>query len=149
MAFCPGCGVLSVGNIKRAKHGPEWHIQQDLIRFMRARHWMVERMIGNAFQTGIPDLYCRHAQWGERWVDVKQSRAYSFTKAQRFKWPIWEHYKAGIWILTAATQEQYDLLFAPPNWRDYWKPSYGDFPDIDKLLLELDDIDEDWLDDAD
>ncbi len=25
----------------------------------------------------------------------------------------------------------------PPNWRDYWKPSWGDVPDIDGLLDEL------------
>jgi hypothetical protein len=45
-----------------------------------------------------------------------------------------------IWILTAATQEQYDLLFKPPNWRDFWKPSFAvpTKADIDAMLDELD-----------
>ena len=33
----------------------------------------------------------------------------------------------GIWILTAATQDEYDKLFKLPNWRAYWKESWGRF----------------------
>ena len=95
-------------------------------------------MIGNAFQYGIPDLYCHHEKWGGRWIDVKNPGKYSFTREQKIKWPAWERYGCGIWILTAATQEEYDKLFAPPNWREFWKPSWGDVPDIDQLLDELD-----------
>lgn len=123
--------------IKRAKHGPEWFIQQDLIKFLDARGWLVERMIGNAYQMGIPDLYCHHPKWSYRWIDVKQPNKYSFTKEQKRKWPEWEQKGVGIWILTAANQEEYDKLFAPPNWRDYWKASWGELPDVDALLDEL------------
>ncbi len=128
-----------MGSIRRAKHGPEWYIQQDLIAYLKARSWHVERMIGNAFQLGVPDLFLAHAKWGQRWVDVKRpGKDYSFTKAQKRKWPVWESFGIGIWILTAADQENYDRLFAPPNWRDYWKPSWGQIPDVDALLDELD-----------
>ena len=41
-----------------------------------------------------------------------------------------------MWILTAATQEQYDLLFKPPNWRDFWKPSF-EIPDVNAMIDEL------------
>jgi hypothetical protein len=94
-------------------------------------------MIGNAYQYGIPDLYCYHPRHGERWIDVKNPSSYSFTREQRVKWPIWESFRCGIWILTAATQEEYDKLFRPPNWRNYWKASWGDVPDIDALLDEM------------
>ena len=123
--------------IRQPKHGPEWHIQQDLIRFLEVRGWLVERLIGNAFQTGIPDLYCHHPKWGSRWIDVKQPGRYSFTKAQKRKWPKWERFGVGIWILTDATQEQYDLLFQAPNWRAYWKESWDKLPDIDTLLEQI------------
>lgn len=93
-------------------------------------------MHGNLYQVGIPDLYCHHPRWGARWIDVKQPKRYSFTKAQRQKWPVWDRFKIGIWILTAATQEEYDKLFRPPNWRDYWKRSWKT-PDIDALLDSL------------
>lgn len=34
------------------------------------------------------------------------------------------------------TQEEYDKLFAPPNWRDFWKPSFEP-PDVDAMIDEL------------
>lgn len=94
-------------------------------------------MIGNALQTGIPDLYCHHPKYGERWIDAKVEGRYSFTKAQKLKWPLWAKFGIGIWILTGANQEQYDRLFRAPNWRDYWKPQWGEIPDVFQLIEEL------------
>lgn len=126
-----------MGTICRAKHGPEWYIQRDLIAFLEARGWLVERTHGNLYQTGFPDLLAMHEKWGQRWIDCKQPKRYSFTKAQRQKWPLWAAKRTGIWILTAATQEEYDKLFHAPNWRDYWKESWSQVPDINALLDEL------------
>lgn len=131
-----------MGRIKRPKHGPEWHVQKDLMRFVGVRGWLVERTHGNLFQQGFPDLYLSHPRWGQRWVDVKVEGAYEFTKAQRQKWPIWDRFGIGIWILTGASQDDYDKLFKPPNWRSYWKPKYGDPDqpfDLEELLSQLDD----------
>lgn len=128
-----------MGDIRRPKHGPEWCIQRDVIAFLKIRGWHVEHTHGNLFQTGFPDLYAMHPKWGSRWIDCKQPKKYTFTKAQKIKWPLWELFKIPIWILTAATQEEYDKLFAPPNFRLYWKASW-DVPtlaDIDKLLDEM------------
>lgn len=108
----------------RAKHGPEYHIQEALRVFLEQRGWLVERMIGNAFQYGIPDLYCYHPKYGQRWIDVKNESDYEFTKHQRWKWPIWESFNLGVWILVDATESEYDKLFQPPNWRSYWKDKY-------------------------
>jgi hypothetical protein len=123
----------------RTKHGPEYHIQNDLVEYLRVRGWLVERLIGNAFQVGIPDLFLHHPKWGSRWVDVKVDGHYSFTKAQKIKWPLWETYNLGIWILTAATQAEYDKLFAPPNWRSFVKKNWK-LPtqaEIDELLDDV------------
>jgi hypothetical protein len=127
-----------MGDIRRPRHGPEWHTQKDLIAFLQARGWLVEHTHGSLYQNGFPDLLAMHEKWGERWIDVKQPKHYSFTKAQRRKWPQWAAKGTGIWILTAATQEEYDKLFGPPNWKNYWKESWGQVPDIDALLDELD-----------
>jgi hypothetical protein len=126
-----------MARIRRPAHGPEWYIQRDVIQFLKARGWNVEHTHGNLFQTGFPDLYVAHKKWGTRWIDCKQPKKYSFTRDQRRKWPVWEAYGIGIWILTAATQAEYDKLFKPPNWRGYWKKSWGDVPDVDALLDEL------------
>jgi len=110
-----------------------------LIAYLKARGWHVERMIGNAFQLGIPDLFTAHPKWGQRWIDCKQPKQYSFTKAQKRKWPVWESFGIGIWILTAATQEEYDKLFKPPNWHDYWKEGFRvpTQADIDAMFDEM------------
>lgn len=103
----------------------ELEIQRELVTFLRARGWHVERMLGNSFQCGIPDLFCFHKKWSMRWVEVKRPEGYSFTQRQRQRFPEWEKAGIGIWILTAGTQSQYDLLFKPPNWRDFWRPSFA------------------------
>ena len=117
----------------------ELDIQRELVVFLRARAWHVERMLANAYQCGIPDLFCYHKKWGMRWIEVKRPEGYSFTLRQRQKWPEWERAGIPIHILTAATQEQYDLLFQPPNWRKFWRPSFAvsTTDDIDAMLDEL------------
>lgn len=127
-----------MGQIRRPAHGPEWYIQRALKQFLRDREWHVEHTNGNLYQTGFPDLFVAHKKWGQRWIDCKQPSRYSFTREQKRKWPVWDAFGTGIWILTAATQDEYDKLFGPPNWRDYWKTSWGEIPDIDALLAELD-----------
>jgi hypothetical protein len=57
------------------------------------------------------------------------------------KWPLWDHFGIGIWILTAATQEEYDKLFGLPNWKDYWRDSWK-MPTIEDIDLMLDEIDD-------
>jgi len=121
----------------RESHGPEWKIQQELIKFLRARKWLVEVTQGNLYQKGFPDLYLSHVKFGQRWIDVKNPVAYTFTKAQRIKWPNWEKHGVGIWILVAPDEEEYDKIFQPPNWRKYWKPKWDLEPTVDDLLEEL------------
>jgi hypothetical protein len=118
---------------------PEAKIQRKLVEFLRVHGWYVERMLANAYQTGIPDLYCYHKKWGSRWIEVKRPHDYTFTPAQRRKWPEWEKAGIPIFILTAATEEQYNLLFKAPNWREFWKPSFATSTkaDIDALLDEV------------
>lgn len=129
----------------RSKHGPEYKIQAKFIEYLETRGWNVERMIGNALQMGIPDIYCQHPKHGVRWVDLKNPLDYEFTIAQRIKWPIWEAHGDKIWIITGWSDEEYDKLFAPPNWRDYWKPKYDEDP-IDEQMQELFDEYENDLD---
>jgi len=120
-------------------HKLELQIQRELVEFLRARTWHSERMLANSFQYGIPDLYAFHRDFGHRWIEVKRPYSYSFTLRQRQKFPAWEKAGIGIWILTAATEDQYKLLFGPPNWRSYWRDSMA-LPDraaVDAMIDEL------------
>jgi hypothetical protein len=132
----------------RSKHGPEYHIQNKWVKFLTAKGWHVERLIGNAFQSGIPDLLLMHPEHGIRFVDIKVDGKYSFTAAQKQKWPLWLKFGCGIWILSAKSSEdctkshmveQYERLFKGPNVMDFWKDSWH--INLDKLLEELDEPD--------
>ena len=134
----------------RAKNGPEYFIQNRWVDFLENKGWLVERMVGNAFQKGIPDLYLAHKQNGQRFLDIKVYGRYSFTKAQRTKWPIWEAFGVGVWILGATSPEactkqhmieEHKKLLRSPNWREFWNPRWDEKPNIDKLLKEVDDAD--------
>lgn len=125
--------------IRRAKHGPEWHLQNEHFDWMTDRGWYGKRFIGNALQSGVPDFLWMHERYGQRWVDYKIEGNYEFTTAQIDEWPKWEAKNTGIWIITACTQEQYDLFFTRlplGNWRDYWKDKYN-FKPLDLLIDEL------------
>ena len=127
----------------RASHGPEYYIQNKWVDFLTAKGWLVERLIGNAYQTGIPDLYLAHPKYGSRWVDIKVYGSYNFTKAQKYKWPLWEEYGIGIWIIGAKDNEsctknhmiyEHEFLLGPPNWRKFWRDSWDKKEDLDALL---------------
>ena len=106
-------------------------IQDEIREFLWVYGWKVERMHGNAFQKGIPDLYATHAMHGPRWIEVKPPTGYSFTNSQLKNFPEFERHGDKIWILCAGTKEEYDKLFKPPNWRQYLKPRHI------KLMREL------------
>lgn len=103
----------------RPRKGPEAKIQDDLVAFLRTREWHVMETHGNEFQMGFPDLYCIHASHRQRWVEVKNPLKYEFTPAQLDNFPIIDRRSSGIWILTAATEEEYKKLFGPPNWYQF------------------------------
>ena len=120
----------------RSRHGPEWKIQQAFIEFLEIRKWIVEVTNGNIYQVGFPDLFLAHQKYGTRWVDCKNPKQYTFTPAQKIKWPLWHDYGVGIWIITAATNDEYDKLFGPPNWQSYWKDQWTEEAEARKTLIE-------------
>jgi len=122
---------------------PEAAIQERIIIYLKRRGWHVEKMHGNAFQKGIPDLYCWNPHLGDkeglhRWVDVKVKGQHQYTKSQCQKWPLWESIGLGVWIMMDATDEWYAKLFGPANFRDYWRPSYDKYvKKVEEILDEL------------
>lgn len=104
----------------KEKHGKEYYIQRDIIEFLRKRLWYIKSTHGNLYQSGFPDLYCSHHLYGARWVEVKYAEKYSFTRAQLENFPIMEQHGAKIWILTSATEAEYQKLFQKSNWETYY-----------------------------
>jgi len=104
--------------VPRDKHGPEWHIQKRIIKLLRGREWYVKETHGSAYQSGFPDLFACHSKFGQRWIEVKNLKKYSFTAAQLECFPKFNAHGSGIWILVDATEDEYKKLMKPPNW--YW-----------------------------
>lgn len=108
----------------RAAHGKEYYIQEKVVRALKEQGWHVERLTGNAFQSGLPDLLAMHPKYGMRLIDIKVAGSYNYTRAQRYKWPIHHTFGGGAYIITSV--DEIPLLMGEPNWLDYWKPSWGD-----------------------
>src|SRR6188768_2363142 len=100
----------------RRRKGPEAEIQDALVKYLRQREWVVKETHGNIYQSGLPDLYVCHPQFRSRWIEVKNPLAYSFTPAQRIFFPQLASCGIAVYILTAATDEEYAKLWGPANW---------------------------------
>lgn len=102
-------------------------LQRDIKRYLQGRGWLVEVFTCNAFQKGIPDLYVFRPDGDggiHRWVDIKRPKGGTLTKAQCQKWPLWESIGLGVWIMTEPDDE---VLYGPPNFRDWWKKRYDKY----------------------
>jgi hypothetical protein len=78
---------------------------------------------GNLFQKGLPDKYCFHREYKQRWVEVKVPSHYRFTPAQLVNFPLIDRCGIGIWVLTDASEAEYEKLFSKPNWKKLLKKS--------------------------
>ncbi len=102
------------------KAGPEAKIQNDVIDTLKKGDWFVQVMHGNLFQYGVPDLFIAHLKFGQRWVEVKNPLAFSFTKAQLDNFPKMHAAGVGIWILFSAEPSELQKLFRPANWLEIY-----------------------------
>lgn len=94
---------------------PEEIIADDCDKMYRGLGWYVKVIVGNKFQSGLPDRLITHKHHGPRLVEYKYAKKYSFTPAQWETFPLLLANGCGIWIVTAATPEEYKVLFGPPN----------------------------------
>jgi len=103
------------------KKGPEAQIQNQVIDFLRARGWHVMVTHGNMFQSGFPDLFCCHSRYGQRWVEIKLPgmKGSKFTPAQLEEFPKICANGSSVWVLTGASESEYEKLFRSSNWYQY------------------------------
>lgn len=96
---------------------PEDAIRDAISDFLMARGWYVFKTHGNAYQAGFPDLYATHTRYGQRLIEVKlpNMKGSAFTKAQWEVFPKLHANGSRIWILTAATEEEYAKLWKESN----------------------------------
>ena len=105
----------------RRKKGPEAIIQKAIIEYMTLKGWYIMVTHGDQYQRGFPDLFTCHSTYGQRWVEVKKPdfKGSKFTAAQLEHFPKLCSNGSGVWILTAASDHEYEKLFRRPNWWVY------------------------------
>jgi hypothetical protein len=104
------------------KNDPEMQLQKTIMDDLENQGWVCKPTHGSVMQSGFPDVYATHKFHKQRWIEIKlpdHTRS-KFTKAQLFWFPRLSENGTGIWILTAATAEEYRKLFGPPNWFQYY-----------------------------
>ncbi len=99
----------------KGKHGKEWKIQRDIIRYLEDRNWMVKVVCASLFNYGFPDLLVCHAKYGIKLIEVKVATSFRFTPAQLRDFKEFISHGAPIYILTAANEENYQRLFRKSN----------------------------------
>jgi hypothetical protein len=95
-------------------------IQKKIMEFLKLRDWYCKNTHGNIYQGGLPDIYACHRRHGTRWIEVKMEK-YNFTPAQIDTFSELTAKGVGIWILTDATEFEYNKLFEPANWHWFLK----------------------------
>lgn len=105
----------------KVREHPEAKVQKSIVNMLLIKGWFVKRMVGNAFQFGIPDLFACHYRYGQRWIEVKLPgmKGSKFTAAQLEDFPKLCANGSGVWVLTGDSDTEYQKLFAPPNWYMY------------------------------
>lgn len=98
-------------------HDPEKRIENEIRKKLAVKGWYTKKMHGNAFQSGVPDVYATHSTYGIRWIEVKTLKG-RFTAAQRETFPKLSANGTPIWVLTDSTDAELEKLFGPENW--YW-----------------------------
>ena len=103
---------------KHGAQGPEAKIQRAIIKMLELKGWFVKATHGNAHTDGWPDLWAGHPLYGSRWIEVKRPDMVGskFTKAQLRDFPKFCTNGSAVWILTAATEDEYMKLFDDYNW---------------------------------
>ena len=106
-------------NIRNFERGPERIIQDAIIEYLKIRDWYVMETHGNMFQRGFPDLWATNTKYGARWIEVKVPVGWQFTAAQLECFPKMIANGSGVWVLTAATDLEYEKLFKPCNFWEF------------------------------
>ena len=105
----------------KLRERPEAKLQKEIIKFLRNKEWLVMVTHGNAYQHGFPDLFATHARHSMRWIEVKLPgmKGSHFTPAQLEYFPQMTAHGAGVWIMTGASEMEYQVLFGKSNWHHY------------------------------
>ena len=84
---------------------------------MEARGWYIIKLHGGKYQSGLPDLFAMHPEYGTRWIETKTPSG-KLRASQVKKFYLMSRAKVKIFVLEDETH--YRRLFEEnDNWTDY------------------------------
>lgn len=93
---------------------PEQSLSDKIRARLEKKGWITEKLFGNALQKGLPDLLCTHKNYGVRFIETKNSVA--FTKAQKKKFPLLQNNGLNIYIITPENEKDlFKIIMRPGN----------------------------------
>lgn len=101
---------------KKTKQKQETLKGQELVAFMRERGWSIKKTHGNMYQSGWPDYYAYHRDYGQRWIELKTELG-KLEDSQVFQFKDMMNKNVGVWIIRG--KEDYNLLFKEANFNHY------------------------------
>ena len=108
----------------RKKDNPEERLQDEFRGFLAVRDWVTMRTHGNRLQSGFPDLYALHHNYGARWIEMKIVPGGTITRAQHTVFPKLNA-GHGVWMITKCNELEYAKLMRKPNY-----PGFVISPDV-------------------
>lgn len=99
----------------RSKRGPEYLIQQRIIKYLQERGWFVKIITASMYLSGMPDLFACHRIFGIKFIEVKYEKRWKFTVQQKETFPQLLGHGCPIYILYEADAANYKKLFKECN----------------------------------
>lgn len=97
---------------------PEKKIELAFRALLKSKGWWTKKTHGNAFQSGFPDIFCSHLDYGYRWIEFKTPTG-NLSPLQLKEFGDMARHGVRIWIITESSEEAYKKLFAAPNFYSY------------------------------
>lgn len=103
------------------RNQPELKLRNKIREKLILEGWYVKIIHGNAYQSGLPDLYATHSRYGMRWIEVKlpNMKGSKFTPTQEIEFPKLSANGTPIYILTSDSDEEIRKLNGRQNWMQY------------------------------
>lgn len=98
---------------KKPRGSPEKDGTTRLRKLMIEQGWYVKKTHGSMYSDNWPDLYALHPRHGQRWIEMKTACGVLST-GQVDEFGKWSKFGMGVWCL--RDENDYQLLFQPPNW---------------------------------
>lgn len=108
---------------KKFRQNLEWQLQQLVIKELRNKGWYVIEMHASQVLSGMPDLYCTHSKYGQRWLELKLESKHCWTTGQKENFPKMVANGTKIWV-SFSHQNVEDLLMKPSNFTQVYAGLY-------------------------